>query len=79
VADQVTVAAEEHDDPLDPRGWPGGAPKDVTVTLRLPAALHDALRERAAAEDLTISQLLRRAAMIYLATPCLVPPLGGNQ
>lgn len=28
-----------------------------------------------AAEDLTISQLLRRAAMIYLATPCLVPAL----
>lgn len=52
--------------------------KDQSLTLRLPADLHAALRDRAAAEDLTISQLLRRAAMIYLATPCLVPPLSAK-
>jgi hypothetical protein len=49
--------------------------RDHTVTLRLPAAMHEALRERADAEDRTVSQVLRVAARAYLAMPCDVPAL----
>ena len=49
--------------------------KDSALTLRLPPSLHDKLRERAAAEDRTVSQVLRVAALTYLASENHVPPL----
>lgn len=39
---------------------------DRALTLRLPAGLHDQLRERAEAEERTIAGLLRLAARHYL-------------
>lgn len=59
--------------------FPGPPPKDETLTLRLPADLHQALRSRADAEDRTISSVLRVAAMRYLDTPCPVPALTAPQ
>lgn len=37
--------------------------------VRLPPDLHDQLKQRARAEDLTISQALRRAVRRYLQEP----------
>lgn len=42
---------------------------DRSLTLRLPSDLWEALRDRAAAEDRSVSSLLRVAARRYLATP----------
>lgn len=51
-------------------------PKEKSLTLRVPPQLHTELRERAAAEERTVSQLLRAAAKVYLATDNPIPQLG---
>lgn len=43
--------------------------KERNLNVRLPAELHEQLRERADEEDRSIAQVLRVAARRYLATP----------
>ena len=43
-----------------------GEPGVTNVAVQMPRELRDALRDRARAEDLTLSQLLRRLARRYL-------------
>jgi hypothetical protein len=55
--------------------------KDRALTIRLPAELHDQLRDRAAAEERTIAGVLRLAARRYLTDatkPAVTAPSGSN-
>lgn len=47
-------------------GQNGGSAR-ADQMVRLPAALHEELKARAQAQDLTLSQALRRAVRAYLA------------
>jgi predicted DNA binding CopG/RHH family protein len=38
----------------------------MNVAIRVPVALHDAAKRRAAAEDLTLSQVIRRLLRLYI-------------
>ena len=40
--------------------------KDTRLTIRIPSALLDAAREKAQAEDITISQYVRRCLMQWV-------------
>ncbi|QGN58079.1 ribbon-helix-helix protein, CopG family [Nostocoides sp. HKS02] len=41
---------------------------EVTIVVRLPASLRDAIKARAAMEDRSVASLLRLAARDYLAS-----------
>lgn len=45
----------------------------VNVAVRFPADMHEEMKQRAAEEDLTLSQLLRRLARNYLSSRESVP------
>ena len=42
--------------------------KDAKLTIRIPRALLDAAREKAQAEDITVSQHVRRCLMRWVGT-----------
>jgi predicted HicB family RNase H-like nuclease len=39
---------------------------ETVLNVRIPAHVHEAAKERAVAEDRTVSQLVRRALKLYL-------------
>lgn len=67
--EELARKAEQGDYPGSPRAWvirPQGRPTQfaedlVTVTLRVPASMRDALDQKARAEGKTRSQFLRQA------------------
>ena len=50
--------------------------KDTRLTIRIPSALLDAAREKAQAEDITISQYVRRCLMQWVG---MLPAEGETQ
>jgi predicted DNA-binding protein len=48
------------------------ADNEHALTLRLPAELHEELKERAEREDRSIAGVLRMAARMYLSQPAAV-------
>lgn len=67
--EELALKAEQGDYPGSPGAWiirPKGRPSQfaedlVTVTLRVPASMRDALDQKARAEEKTRSQFLRQA------------------
>ena len=51
--------------PRQPKPAPA-EPDDVLTTIRLPAPLHAALKQRAAQEDRSIAATVRRACALYV-------------
>lgn len=74
----LAAEAERGYDPLRISRAPGrplmGSAAAVVLPVRLHADLHAAVKRRAAAERTSVSELIRHAALLYLATEAAQPP-----